>query len=133
MKELSEVILPADLKYVESHEWISSAKPYRLGVSDFAQDQLGDLTHVELPEAGAIFAKGSEFGFLESIKSVSSVYLPIDAKIVAVNSKLADEPGLVNSNPYGEGWLIEIEPLDPVQVASLMSADAYLKFLEGQV
>ncbi len=132
MKDLSEVNLPSNLQYMESHEWIATSAPYRVGVSDFAQDQLGDLTFVELPEQGATFAKGSEFGSLESIKSVSSIYLPVDGKITAVNTALQDDPGLVNRDPYGEGWLVEIEPVDPAAIGNLLSADAYMAQLKEQ-
>ncbi|MCC8179953.1 MAG: glycine cleavage system protein GcvH, partial [Planctomycetes bacterium] len=110
MKELSELALPGQLKYAKDHEWINAEPLYRIGVSDFAQDQLGDITFAELPEVGAELGQGDEFGTLESIKSVSSLYLPVAGKIVAVNEALINEPGLGNSDPYGKGWLIHIEP-----------------------
>ncbi len=125
MKEFSELAFPAGLRYAKDHEWIDPAAPHRIGVSDFAQDQLGDLTFVELPEAGAAFGAGDEFGSLESIKSVSSLYMPVAGKVLAVNAALADDPGLVNREPYAGGWLIEVEPADPAQCDALMTSAAY--------
>jgi glycine cleavage system H protein len=130
MKELDELLLPENLRYAEDHEWISEKAPYRIGVSDFAQDQLGDLTFVELPEAGAVFAKGEEFGTLESTKSVSSLYIPVGGKATAINSAVQDDPGKVNEDPYGNGWLIEIEPSNPAEIGQLMDLAAYKKHLE---
>lgn len=129
MKELDELLLPASLRYAADHEYVSVDKPHRIGVSDFAQDQLGDLTFVELPEAGAALTKGGEFGSLESIKSVSSLYSPVDGKVTAVNAALRDDPGLVNSDPYGAGWLIEAELADPAQMDALMDVEAYKKHI----
>lgn len=131
MKDISELKIPTELKYAKDHEWVASAAPYRVGVSDFAQDQLGDLTYVELPEVGTEYKIGDEFGSLESIKSVSSLYLPLDGKVVAVNEILVDDPGLVNRDPYGDGWLIEIEPLNLDQFANLMDGQVYLEHLEN--
>lgn len=128
MKALNELNLPDNLKYHHEHEWISQAAPYRMGVSDFAQSALGDLTFVELPEVGAVFAKGDEFGTLESTKNVSPLLMPVAGKVVAVNEELSDNPGLVNSDPYGEGWIVEVETSD--SLGELMDAAAYKKFLE---
>ncbi len=130
MKELNEISIPGELKYAADHEWVSPAAPHRVGVSDFAQDQLGDITYAELPEVGASFAAGQEFGTLESIKSVSSLYLPVAGKVTAVNEALRDDPGLVNREPYGGGWLLEIEPADKAALDGLMSAESYLKHLK---
>ena len=129
MKELHELNFPASLKYDVEHEWASTSGPYRIGVSDFAQDQLGDLTFVELPDVGSVVNKGDEFGTLESTKSVSPLFAPLGGKIVAVNEALEDDPGLVNSDPYGAGWIIEIEPENPGELANLMDAAAYIKYL----
>lgn len=131
MKEISELDIPEDLRFAKDHEWVSPGAPHRVGVSDFAQDQLGDLTYVELPEVGAAFSIGDEFGSLESIKSVSSLFMPVDAKIVAVNEALRDNPGLINSDPYGEGWLVEIELSDPGQLIALMAGNLYRTHLEA--
>lgn len=125
MKDFSELNIPTQFKYAKDHEWVSPAAPYRIGISDFAQDQLGDLTYVELPEVGRELALGDEFGSLESIKSVSSLYTPLAGKIVAVNESLNDDPGLVNRDPYGDGWLIEVEPTDVGQLDNLMTGEVY--------
>ncbi|MDR0363260.1 MAG: glycine cleavage system protein GcvH [Planctomycetota bacterium] len=130
MKELDELLLPDDVRYAEDHEWISERAPYRVGVSDFAQDQLGDLTFVELPDVDKVLAQGDEFGTLESTKSVSSLYLPIAGRVTAVNEAVQDDPGRVNGDPYGDGWLIEIEPANPADVSGLMDVEAYKKHLE---
>ena len=131
MKELSQVNIPSNVKYDAEHEWISIAAPYRIGVSDFAQSALGDLTYVELPEVGTEISKGSEFGTLESTKSVSPLFMPVDGKITAVNDALENDPGLVNTAPYGDGWIVEIELSDPSQLDALMSAEQYLNLLEN--
>lgn len=133
MKEPTEITVPDTLRYANDHEWLSPIAPCRVGVSDFAQDQLGDITYAELPEPGAAFTAGQEFGSLESIKSVSPLYLPVDGKVTAINEKLRDDPGLVNQDPYGGGWLIEIEPSRPEQVALLMDATAYRRHIGAEV
>lgn len=117
-------------RYSRDHEWISTAAPYRIGISDFAQEQLGDITFVELPEVGAVLKKGGEFGDIESTKSASSLYSPVDGAVVAVNTALENDPGLVNTDPYGEGWLIEVSVNDPSQLNALMDAAAYADYLE---
>lgn len=136
MKELKDLSFPDDIKYAEDHEWVAIEAPYRIGVSDFAQDALGDLTYVELPDVGMELEQGDEFGTLESTKSVSPLYSPISGQVVAVNEALQDDPGLVNSDPYGEGWIIEIAPADAEGIESeleeLMDAAAYLEMLEQE-
>lgn len=130
MKELNELNLPADVKYDRDHEWLSSSAPYRLGISDYAQDALGDLTFVELPEVGAELSRGEEFGTLESTKSVSPLLSPVNGKVKAVNGALEDDPGLINRDPYGEGWIVEIELSDPSQLEALLDVADYKKHLE---
>ena len=130
MKDFNELVIPAQFKYAKDHEWVAGTAPFRIGISDFAQDQLGDLTYVELPEVGRELGLGDEFGSLESIKSVSSLYAPVAGKVLAVNENLADDPGLVNRDPYGDGWLIEIEPADASQLTALMSGDDYSRQLK---
>lgn len=132
MKNFDELVFAPDRKYAKDHEWIGAAAPHRVGVSDFAQDQLGDLTYIELPEVGRDIEAGGEFGSLESIKSVSAVYLPVAGKITAVNSALEADPGLVNRDPFGEGWLVEIAPADASQLNALMDAEAYKKHVQEQ-
>jgi len=132
MKEIHEMNLPEDLRYAEDHEWLkSSGASARIGISDYAQDQLGDIVFVELPAVGRRLAKGEEFGTVESVKAVSSLFMPAGGEIVAVNGQLAEFPELVNTDPYGEGWMIEIKPADPAEIEALMDRAAYLKALGG--
>ncbi len=132
MKEISELTFPEEMKYNKSHEW---AKPdgdtVRIGITDYAQDQLGDIVFVELPQAGETFDKGDEFGTVESVKAVSELYMPIGGEIVAVNETLADAPEKVNESPYEGGWMIEIKPGDPSEMDGLLDKNAYLESLKG--
>ena len=131
MKELNELNLPNNVKYQDSHEWISTSAPCRVGISDYAQDALGDLIFVEMPEVGAKLTCGEEFGTLESTKNVSPLLSPVSGTVTAVNEKLADSPDLVNTDPYGEGWLIEVTP-DSLDLDTLMDAQAYQALLEAE-
>ena len=132
MKELEEVILPEDVRYAEDHEW---AKPdgdaYRIGIDDYAQDQLGDIVFVELPQVGDTFAKGDEFGTVESVKAVSELYMPIGGEITAINADLEDAPELVNDSPYDKGWMITVKPSDPSEYEAMMTKEAYFEMLKG--
>lgn len=125
---MADTSIPSELRYTNEHEWISTSAPWRIGVSDYAQNALGDLTYVELPSVGDTFEKGEEFGTLESTKSVSPLYMPVSGTIKAVNEALADAPELVNQSPYGDGWLVEIESADGLDV--LLDADGYKALLE---
>ena len=125
---MSDTNIPSDLRYTDEHEWISTSAPWRIGVSDYAQNALGDLTYVELPSVGDTFEKGEEFGTLESTKSVSPLYMPVSGTIKAVNEALADAPELVNQSPYGEGWIVEIESAEGVD--TLLDAAGYKALLE---
>ena len=101
--------VPDDRRYLESHEWTTTGgDTVRVGVSDFAQDELGDVVFVELPEVGGTVTAGETFGVVESIKAVSDLYAPVSGEVVAVNETLFDRPELVNEDPYGEGWLLEV-------------------------
>ena len=132
MKELNELNLPEDVKYAKDHEWVKPAgETARIGISDYAQDQLGDIVFVELPGIGDAFGKGDEFGTLESVKAVSELYMPVGGEVTAVNEALEDAPELVNNAPYGEGWMIEIKISDPSETDALMDKDAYLDSLKG--
>ena len=130
MKDACDLNLPEHVRYAGDHEWICVNPPHLVGISDYAQDRMGDLTFIELPEPGARVAKGDEFGTLESTKSVSSMYSPVDGRIKAVNEALSNDPGLPNRDPYGQGWIIEIEPDDLAQINALMDLTAYRKYLE---
>ncbi len=132
MKKLEELRLKDGFGYAREHGWaLAEAGGVRIGISDYAQDQLGDIVYVELPEAGVEFTAGDEFGTLESTKAVSELYMPVAGKILAVNEELEDSPELVNEDPYGRGWLILVELSDPAGLGALMDKDAYLHFLKG--
>ena len=132
MKEISELNLPDGLKYTDDHEWAERKDDVvRIGISDYAQDQLGDIVFVELPESGSTFGKGDEFGTVESVKAVSELYMPISGEIIAVNETLADEPERVNNDPYDSGWMIEVKADDPAELDNLKSKAEYLEMLKG--
>jgi glycine cleavage system H protein len=132
MKELSELNLPDDIRYAESHEWArSEGGQIKVGISDYAQDQLGDIVFVELPEVGDSLEKGEEFGTVESVKAVSELYMPLGGEIVAVNSGLEDNPEWVNNTPYTDGWMIEIKPENSSAIDDMLAHDAYLEKLKG--
>ena len=122
--------VPKDLKYTKEHEWArSTGKTLVVGVTAHAQESLGDVVYVELPKVGATMTQGQPFGVIESTKAVSELFAPITGKVVKVNSALSDAPQTVNSDPYGEGWIVEVEPSDSGQVAGLLDAAAYEKLL----
>ena len=122
---------PEDLKYTAEHEWVKAGEgPVRVGITDFAQDALGDIVYVQLPEVGTAVRAGDSCGELESTKSVSDLFAPVNGTVRAVNEALADQPDLVNTDPYGEGWLLDIEVDDDEEVAALMDADTYKGQLE---
>lgn len=115
-----------DLKYTQDHEWIiADGNIGTVGVTDFAQESLGDVTFVELPSVGTQVKKGDAFGVVESVKAASDLYIPVSGTIVEVNESLDDSPDLVNSSPYDDGWLIKIELDEPSQVDELMSPTTY--------
>lgn len=122
---------PADLKYTTDHEWARGADgKVRIGITNYAQEALGDIVFISLPEVGTRFAAGDSFGEVESTKSVSDVFAPIAGEVTARNEALSVTPELVNSDPYGEGWLIEIAPDDEKAVDGLLDAAAYAKHVE---
>ena len=117
---------PRNLKYTNSHEWVRvEGKQIVVGITDFAQDQLSDLTYVELPTVGDSFSGQEEVAVVESVKAASDVYAPVSGTITAVNNALLDRPELVNTDPYGEGWLYKMTPDDPTELEGLMDADQY--------
>jgi len=124
--------IPADLKYVKTHEWVRlEGDIATIGIDDFAQSELGDVVYVDLPNAGRVLAAGDSFGSVESVKTVSEVYAPIGGEVVEANEALGAQSELVNSDPYGEGWLFEIVPSDASAVDGLMDADAYRSSVEA--
>lgn len=132
MKEINELDLPDDLRYTEDHEWARvKGENVTIGVSDYAQNQLGDIVFVEMPRSGESFKKGDEFGTVESVKAVAELYMPVDGEVIQVNQALEDAPELLNQSPYGDGWIIEVKPDDISQLEVIMDKDAYVKLLEG--
>lgn len=130
MKEISDLNLPEDVRYTTDHEWAKmKGDTVIVGISDYAQDQLGDIVFVELPEVGDTLEAGDEFGTLESVKAVSELYTPISGEVIAINEELNDNPELLNQNPYG-GWIIEIKPTDAGEFEKLLDKDAYLATLK---
>jgi glycine cleavage system H protein len=125
-------VYPADLKYSREHEWARVAgATVRIGITWYAQDALGDIVYVSLPEVGAQVTGGEPFGEVESTKSVSDVYAPASGEVVARNDALDGSPELVNSDPYGEGWLIEVAVADPAVLDGLLDAAAYLEHVQA--
>lgn len=123
--------IPEGLRYLDSHEWIDVTDgTARVGVSDVAQDELGDVVFVELPADGDHFDAGAEFAVVESIKAVSDVYMPVSGEVTAVNEALLDRPELINEEPYGDGWLVELELEDADELDGLLSAEAYAERIE---
>ncbi len=122
---------PEELKYTEEHEWVLVENDVvTVGITNFAQDQLGDIVFVELPEVGDMLEAGKTFGVVESVKAVSDVYAPVAGEVVAVNEALPDEPEALNNSPYDEGWLIKIKLADPAVLDGLMNVTAYKEFVE---
>lgn len=125
--------LPSGLLYSEEHEYLSQTDEegvYTVGVTDYAQGELGDVVFVELPGEGESFSEGDAFGTVEAVKAVSDLYMPVSGEVVEVNEGLNDDPSQVNSDPYGEGWMIRIKVSDASQLDSLMDADAYAVHIE---
>ena len=132
MVEINEIELPDDLRYGEEHEWVrTEGDKVRVGISDYAQDQLGDIVYIDLHQGGESLEKGAQFGTVESVKAVSDLYMPVGGEILAVNPDLEDSPELVNQNPYGDGWMIEVKPNDLGELDALMTNDAYREMLKG--
>jgi len=132
MKEIADLNLPEDLKYTKDHEWAQKTDGnVKMGIDDYAQDQLGEIVFVEMPEVGDKLAQGDELGSVESVKAVAEVYSPVSGEVTAVNDALEDSPELVNESCYGEGWIVEIKPDDPSQLDNLMDKKAYLEMLKG--
>jgi glycine cleavage system H protein len=125
-------VIPADLRYTDQHEWVSpGANPARMGITDFAQDALGDIVFVDLPEPGTTVTAGEPLGEVESTKSVSEIYAPVTGTVVSRNEDLGANPELINSDPYGGGWLVEIELADRGAADALLDADAYSALING--
>jgi glycine cleavage system H protein len=126
--------LPGDLLYTSEHEWLrrESDGNVTIGVTDHAQAALGDLVYVELPEVGQEVASGGDMAVVESVKAASDVYAPVDGSVVAVNEALADDPEKINTDPYGEGWIVIVTPSGDIDDGSLLSPDAYQSLLDAE-
>jgi len=142
MKDINELNFPENVYYTKDHEWARLEGDIVIsGISDYAQDQLGDVVYVELPPVGDRFDNGEVFGTVESVKAVSELFMPIAGEIVAINAALSDMPDVVNADPYREGWMIHIKPSDPAfrtratgrspLLETLMTREAYLDMLKG--
>ncbi|MEV6522094.1 glycine cleavage system protein GcvH [Longispora sp. NPDC051575] len=124
-------MIPEDLRYTAEHEWVrATGDTFRVGITQFAQDALGDIVYVDLPTAGTEVEAGDSAGEVESTKSVSEIYAPVSGTVTARNEALGNAPDLINTDPYGEGWLLEIRPTDPSVLDSLLDAPAYRKLTE---
>jgi glycine cleavage system H protein len=124
---------PDDLQYTKDHEWIRVADGVgTVGITDFAQEQLGDVVHVQLPRVGEKFEAHDTFGEVESVKTFSELYIPVSGEVAEINEALADAPELVNNSPYADGWMIKIKIGKPSEIDSLLSASEYEDFVESQ-
>ncbi len=119
--------IPAELKYISSHEWIRDEGDgtVSVGITDHAQDQLGDVVFVELPEVGSVLSASDDLGVVESVKAASDIYAPVSGEVVEVNSQLEEAPETVNADPYGDGWFVKIKLSDADELAGLLDADGY--------
>lgn len=126
-------MIPEDLRYTAEHEWVAAGDggAVRVGITHFAQDALGDIVFVQLPDEGAVVAAGEPLGEIESTKSVSELYAPVSGTVAARNEALADTPEVINTDPYGAGWLVEITPDDPAAVEGLLTAGGYRELTES--
>lgn len=123
--------IPKELRYSEEHEWVAlDDNIATIGITDYAQEQLGDIVYIELPETGTEVTKDDKFGVIESVKAVSDIYAPVTGTVVTVNTGLPNTPGTVNEEPYGDGWMIRVEMSDPDELNDLMTAAEYKKFIE---
>ncbi len=124
--------IPADLKYTEDHEWVRIEGDVAVvGITDFAQSELGDVVFVEIETEGEALDKGETFGTVEAVKTVSDLFMPVGGEVIEFNETLADEPELVNKDAYGEGWMIKIKMSDASEADTLMSAEEYQKMIEA--
>jgi glycine cleavage system H protein len=123
--------VPNDLHYTEEHEYVRKAAggTAEIGITDYAQGELGDIVYIELPKVGSKFGKHDVFGTIEAVKAVSELFSPIAGEVVAINDRLDKEPALVNTDPYGVGWMIKVKPSNPSEIDGLLNSDAYTKHI----
>ncbi len=127
---MAELHFPAELKYCETHEWLRiEGNRATVGITDYAQSELGDVVYVELPDAGKEIEPGVPFGTIESVKAVADLFCPFNGKVVEVNNAVIDSPEIVNQSPYGDGWMIVVEATDPSQFDALLDAEAYKQLI----
>ncbi len=123
---------PADCKYTKDHEWVRlDGESAVVGITDYAQQELGDVVFVELPSPGATVQQGESFGVVESVKAASDLFAPVSGEVLATNDALTDSPDLVNKVPFGDGWMLRLKPADPAQLDDLMDAAAYDSYVQG--
>lgn len=128
------VQIPAELKYTNDHEWVmEEGELLIIGISDYAQDSLGEIVYIELPSEGDEITKGDPFGAVESTKAVSDLYAPISGDVTEVNEALLDAPETINEDPYGEGWMIKVKPYDPGELKDLMESTSYTEHVESEM
>ena len=124
---------PEDIRYAESHEWVRvDGEIGTVGITDHAQKQLGEIVYLELPEVGHMYDAGDEFGTVESVKAVSELFTPVSGEVVEVNKAAVTEPGIINDDPFGDGWLIKVKLSTDVEMGKLMSADAYGEYVREE-
>jgi len=126
------VNVPADLRYTKDHEWVRvSEDKATIGITDYAQGELGDIVFVELPDIETVVERAKPFGTIEAVKAVSDILAPISGKVIGVNSALEDDPTVVNGDPYGEGWMIEVEISDASEIEGLLTAESYRELVQA--
>ena len=125
--------LPQELRYLDTHEWVRNEGDgiATIGITDYAQDSLGDVVFIELPEEGRVLSAGEESAVVESVKAASDIYAPVSGEVIAVNEALADEPEAVNNSPYGDGWFYKVRMSDPAELDELLDADGYREVVEA--
>jgi glycine cleavage system H protein len=124
---------PEELQYTEEHEWVLvEGDIVTVGITDFAQDALGDVVFVELPQVGTVLEAGKPFGVVESVKAVSDIYAPVSGEVVEINEDLPDAPEVINTSPYEDGWMIKIKVADPAEIKDLLDAEAYQEFVNEE-
>jgi glycine cleavage system H protein len=123
--------VPGDLQYTEEHEYVRKSKDgtVEIGITDYAQGELGDVVYIELPKVGTTFGKHDVFGTIEAVKAVSELFAPVAGEVIAINERLDKEPALVNTDPYGAGWMIRVKPSNPSEIDGLLKADGYSKHI----
>jgi len=132
MKELTDLVFPDEIHYAQSHEWAKNeGDRVKVGITDYAQDQLGDIVFVELPEEGSEVKQMEAFGTIEAVKAVSELFSPVTGTVSAVNNMVDDDAGIINKDPYGEGWMIKVKVSETNELDNLLDANAYNEMVEG--